>query len=72
MAATTAKSYTCKVAATKPVGTGTQSVASNAVIVGSPEPPTNVVAKSGSTTLATGPLIVTFLLGPTTAPPSRP
>jgi Fibronectin type III domain/NHL repeat len=61
--ATTGRSYTCKVTATNAVGSGVASVASPAVIVGSPAPPTNVVAKSGSTTTSTGSLTVTFTIG---------
>jgi hypothetical protein len=62
-AVTTAKTYTCKVTAKNALGTSVASVASPAVIVGSPAPPTVVVAKSGSTTTTTGPLTVTFTIG---------
>jgi large repetitive protein len=62
-AVTTAKTYTCKVTATNTVGTSVPSAASLAVIVGSPAPPSGVVAKSGSTTTATGSLVVTFTIG---------
>ena len=39
--ATTAKTYTCTVRSTNAVGTGPASAASNAVVVGSPAPPTS-------------------------------
>ncbi len=56
--------YTFRVAALNAAwGSGAASAPSPAVIVGSPVPPTNVVAKSGSTTVATGPLTVTFTIG---------
>jgi streptogramin lyase len=62
-AVTTGKTYTCSVKATNARGVGAASAASLPVIVGSPAPPTNVVAKSGSTTTATGSLTVTFVNG---------
>jgi hypothetical protein len=62
-AATTAKSYTCKVRATNAHGLGDLSSPSAAVIVGSPAPPQSVVSRSGSTAAATGPLVVTFAIG---------
>jgi predicted RNA-binding protein with TRAM domain len=62
-AVTTGKTYTCTVKATNDRGAGPASPASLPVIVGSPAPPTNVVAKSGSTTTATGSLTVKFAVG---------
>lgn len=61
----TGKTYTCKVKSTNAKGTGALSVASPAVIEGSPAPPTNVKAKTGSTTTTTGTLTVTFTAGAT-------
>jgi hypothetical protein len=58
---TNAKAYTFKVAAKNSAGTGPQSVASAAITVGAPKAPTGVVAKSGSTTTATGPITVTYV-----------
>jgi large repetitive protein len=60
---TTGKTYTCSVKATNAIGDSVASTASPAVIVGSPAPPSNVRATSGSTTAATGSLTVTFTLG---------
>jgi predicted RNA-binding protein with TRAM domain len=62
-AVATGKTYTCSVKATNARGAGPASSASLPVIVGSPAPPTNAVAKSGSTTSATGSLTVTFAIG---------
>jgi hypothetical protein len=64
-ATTTAKTYTCKVSSTNAKGTSPVSLASGAVIEGTPAPPTGVIAKSGSTTTTTGPLVVTFVAGAT-------
>jgi hypothetical protein len=58
-----AKTYTFRVAAKNAVGTGPQSAATGAVTVGAPAPPTAVKALSGSTTTATGSLVVTFAVG---------
>ena len=60
---TTKKTYRCTVAATNTVGTGSASVASAPVIVGSPAPPTKVKVVSASTTTATGSLTLSFTLG---------
>jgi Fibronectin type III domain len=54
--------YTFTVKATNDAGTGQASVASLAVIVGSPAAPTGVKAVPGSTKTATGSLTVTFTL----------
>jgi streptogramin lyase len=62
-AVTTGKTYTCSVKATNARGVGPASAASLPVTIGSPAPATNVVAKSGSTTTATGSLTVTYALG---------
>src|SRR5205085_1126800 len=55
--------YTFKIAAKNPTGTGPQSAASNPVTVGAPAAPTAVKALSSSTTTATGALTVTFANG---------
>ncbi|MDQ1481428.1 MAG: large repetitive protein, partial [Actinomycetota bacterium] len=60
---TTKKAYTCTVTAENARGAGPASTPSLPAIIGSPAPPTSVVAKSGSTTAATGPLTVTYALG---------
>src|SRR5439155_10790412 len=60
---TTAKTYTCTVKESNGRGPSLPSAPSLAVIVGSPAPPTAVVAKSGSTTTTTGSLVVTFTIG---------
>jgi titin len=60
---TNGTSYTFKVAGTNQIGTGRQSLPSLGVIVGSPAAPTAVKAVSGSTTVATGSLTVTFTIG---------
>ena len=57
--ATTGKAYTCTVKATNARGAGLASVASLAVIVGSPAPPTVVTA----TKIASGQVKVTFTPG---------
>ena len=57
---TNAKSYTFKVAAKNALGTGPQSAASAAVVVGAPKSPTGVSAKTGTTTAATGPIGVSY------------
>ena len=62
-ATTTGKTYTCTVKATNARGAGLASAPSLPVIVGSPAAPTDVEAKSGATTTATGPLTVTFTIG---------
>jgi hypothetical protein len=60
---TNATAYTFKVAAKNSVGTGAQSVASAAIVVGAPKAPTGVKAASGSTTTTTGPITVTYTAG---------
>jgi titin len=55
---TIGKTYVCSVAASNAIGTGESSAPSEAVIVGSPAPPTTVKASSAS-----GSLKVTFKLG---------
>ena len=65
LGATTAKTYTCKVTSTNALGTSPASALSAAVIEGTPAAPTAVVAKSGSTTTTTGPLVVSFTGGAT-------
>ena len=57
---TTGKTYTCRVRARNAIGSGPASVASPAVIVGTPAPPTVVITRSGSTTALTGPATVSF------------
>jgi hypothetical protein len=55
------KSYTCAVRATNAIGTGAASAASNAVTVANlPGAPTAVTAVSGTTTVATGSLVVSY------------
>ncbi len=60
---TTGKTYTCTVTAANARGPSLASAPSLPVIVGSSAAPTGVRAVSGSTTTATGSLIVTFTLG---------
>ena len=66
---TIAKTYTCKVTSTNAIGTSPASLASLAVIEGTPAAPTNVVAKTSSTTNTTGSLIVSFTAGATNGSP---
>lgn len=56
-----AKAYTFKVAATNSAGTGPQSAASTSVAVGTPRPPTGVIARPMPTTAVTGPIAVSFV-----------
>jgi hypothetical protein len=58
---TNAKVYTFKVAATNSAGTGPQSAASAAVVVGTPRAPAGVVARPMPTTAVTGPIAVGFV-----------
>ena len=60
---TTAKTYTCSVAATNSRGIGLGSAVSSALIVGAPAAPAGVKATAGSTAATTGPLTVTFTAG---------
>jgi hypothetical protein len=60
---TNAKAYTFKVKATNAAGSSALSVASGAVTVGAPKSPVGTVAKSASTTAATGTINVTYAAG---------
>ncbi|MDQ1382985.1 MAG: hypothetical protein QOG65_364, partial [Actinomycetota bacterium] len=57
---TPAKTYTCTVKAKNAVGASSASQPSSAVIVGTPGAPTILKVVPGSTTGATGPLVVSF------------